>query len=41
VIWTVTAPDRLSPTAREALQAGPLILSVVSYWELVIKARKG
>lgn len=41
LIWSVASPDRLSSTARRALKAGPLVLSVVSYWEVVIKARKG
>lgn len=34
-------PDRLPGTVREALLAGPNILSSVSYWEVVIKAMKG
>ena len=41
LIWAVASPDRLSGKARKALNAGPLVLSVVSYWEVVIKARKG
>jgi len=41
LIWAVAAPDRLSAAARKAIKAGPLVLSVVSYWEIVIKARKG
>ena len=41
LIWSLASPDRLSPPARRALKTGPLLLSVVSYWEVVIKARKG
>jgi PIN domain nuclease of toxin-antitoxin system len=41
LIWAVGLPESLSPAARKALNRGPLVLSVVSYWEVVIKARKG
>lgn len=41
VIWTLENPARLSRLARKALEKGPLVLSVVSYWEVVIKTRKG
>ena len=41
LIWAVGSPERLSARARKALSGGPLVLSVVSYWEIVIKARKG
>lgn len=41
LIWAVTEPERLSAAARRAMNAGPLILSVVSYWEVVIKAQRG
>ena len=34
-------PDRLSGTARKAVLAGPNVLSVVSYWEVVLKSMKG
>lgn len=40
-IWALADPDRLSPSARKALRAGPRILSVASYWEVVIKSQKG
>jgi PIN domain nuclease of toxin-antitoxin system len=33
--------DRLSAKARKAFNAGPLVLSVVSFWEVVIKTQKG
>jgi PIN domain nuclease of toxin-antitoxin system len=34
-------PDRLSRNARKAALAGPNVLSVVSYWEVILKAMKG
>jgi PIN domain nuclease of toxin-antitoxin system len=37
----LSEPDRLPGTVRQALLAGPNILSAVSYWEVVIKAMKG
>jgi len=41
LVWAVASPDRLSRPARQAIKTGPLVLSVVSYWEIVIKVRKG
>jgi PIN domain nuclease of toxin-antitoxin system len=41
LLWTLGAPERLSATARDSISAGGLGLSVASYWEIVIKARKG
>ena len=41
MIWALENPARLSGPARKALEKGPLVVSVVSYWEVVIKARKG
>lgn len=32
---------RLSPVIRSTIASGPLFLSVISYWEVMIKARKG
>jgi PIN domain nuclease of toxin-antitoxin system len=34
-------PDALSPAARKAILAGPNRLSVVSYWEVMLKSMKG
>ncbi|MGD0904804.1 MAG: type II toxin-antitoxin system VapC family toxin [Terracidiphilus sp.] len=34
-------PDALSPAARKAILAGPNHLSVVSYWEVMLKSMKG
>lgn len=41
VIWALADPERLPPTARKALRAGPRVMSVVCYWEVVIKSQKG
>jgi PIN domain nuclease of toxin-antitoxin system len=41
LLWTVGWPERLSTPARECISEGGLWLSVASYWEIVIKARKG
>ena len=40
-IWALVGSERLSKKARKALNDGPLVLSVVSYWEVVMKAQKG
>ena len=40
-IWALADPDLLSATARKALRAGPRAMSVVTYWEVVIKFQKG
>ena len=37
----LTAPDALPGAVRDAVLAGPNVLSVMSYWEVVIKAAKG
>jgi PIN domain nuclease of toxin-antitoxin system len=41
LLWTLGAPERLSTEARNSIAAGGVWLSVASYWEIVIKARKG
>lgn len=41
VVWALADPSRLSAAARRALRATPRVLSVVCYWEVVIKVRKG
>ena len=41
VLFALAAPDRLSDAARAAILAGPNILSVVSYWEVLLKSIKG
>jgi PIN domain nuclease of toxin-antitoxin system len=37
----LTDPDRLPAKVRTALLAGPNVLSVVSYWEVLLKSMKG
>jgi len=41
LLWTLGDPDKLSKTARKTIAAGASVLSIASYWEVVIKARKG
>ena len=41
VLIALTAPEALSTAARAALLKGPNILSVVSYWEVLLKSMKG
>jgi PIN domain nuclease of toxin-antitoxin system len=37
----LTEPGALSPAVREALLSGPNFLSVVSFWEVLLKGLKG
>jgi PIN domain nuclease of toxin-antitoxin system len=37
----LTDPDKLPAAVRTALLAGPNVLSVVSYWEVLLKSMKG
>lgn len=37
----LTDPDRLPGAARRAILAGESVLSVVTYWEVVLKSMKG
>lgn len=41
LLWTLGEPERLSSTAKDAISNGPVWLSVASFWEVVIKTRKG
>lgn len=41
ILWALGEPSLLSAPAKRALKNGPMVMSVVSYWEVVIKARKG
>jgi PIN domain nuclease of toxin-antitoxin system len=41
LLWALGAPERLSPRARRLVGTGENIVSVASYWEVVIKAHKG
>jgi PIN domain nuclease of toxin-antitoxin system len=40
-IWALDTPELLTATARRAVLAGPNVLSVVSYWEVMLKSMKG
>jgi PIN domain nuclease of toxin-antitoxin system len=40
-IFALAVPARLSVAARTAIQRGPNVLSVVSYWEVLLKSMKG
>jgi len=40
-LWALERPETLSAAARKAANEGPNFLSVVSYWEVVIKSMKG
>ena len=37
----MVTPERLSPAARDALERGPHWLSVLSYWEVLLRAMNG
>ena len=41
LLWALESPERLSPRARRLVDAGENIVSVASYWEVVIKTQKG
>jgi len=43
VLWSATAPDRLSPEARAALEDGThdVLVSIVTAWEIAIKQSLG
>lgn len=37
----LATPEQISPAIRRAAERGPLFLSVVSYWEVMLKSMKG
>src|SRR5205809_1874577 len=41
LLWALGSPERLSARARHLVDAGENIISVASYWEVVIKTHKG
>ena len=41
VLFALARPERLSAAALDAIQKGPNRISVVSYWEVVLKAARG
>ncbi len=41
LLWALGSPERLSVRARRRVESGENIVSVASYWEVVIKTQKG
>ena len=41
LLWALAEPERLSVKARRHVESGENVVSVASYWEVVIKAQKG
>jgi PIN domain nuclease of toxin-antitoxin system len=41
LLWALGAPERLSRRARGLLDTGENVVSVASYWEVVVKTQKG
>jgi len=41
LLFALGEPERLSSRARRLVEAGDNVVSVASYWEVVIKAQKG
>ncbi len=41
VLFALSRPDHLSDEARTAIQTGPNTISVVTYWEVLLKSMKG
>jgi PIN domain nuclease of toxin-antitoxin system len=40
-LQAAASPEQLTPTARAAVKKGPAFLSVISYWEVMVKAMRG
>ena len=40
-IWALNTPEALTASARKALLSGPNVLSVITYWEVMLKSMKG
>ena len=41
LVWALAEPERLSVKARRHVESGENVVSVASYWEVLIKAQKG
>jgi PIN domain nuclease of toxin-antitoxin system len=41
LLWALGAPERLSRRARGLVESGENVISVASYWEVVVKTQKG
>jgi PIN domain nuclease of toxin-antitoxin system len=40
-LLAITTPENLSPRIRGSIEQGPAFLSVIAYWEVMIKSMKG
>jgi PIN domain nuclease of toxin-antitoxin system len=40
LVWAIDSPEVLSEPARRAVEKGPVYISVVSLWELIVKQKK-
>ena len=41
LLWALGSPERLSQRVRRLVDAGENVVSVASYWEVVVKTQKG
>ena len=41
LLWALGSPERLSPRVRRLVDGGENVVSVASYWEVVVKTQKG
>ena len=41
LLWALGEPERLSSRARRLVESGDNVVSIASYWEVVIKTQKG
>jgi PIN domain nuclease of toxin-antitoxin system len=39
-IWALDTPELLTASARKAVLSGPNVLSMISYWEVMLKSMK-
>lgn len=40
-LWALDTPELLTASARKAVLSGPNVLSVITYWEVMLKSMKG
>jgi PIN domain nuclease of toxin-antitoxin system len=40
-LWALDRPQALSDASRNAVSSGPNVLSVICYWEVMLKSMKG
>jgi PIN domain nuclease of toxin-antitoxin system len=41
LLWALGSPERLPPRVRALIDAGENVVSIASYWEVVVKTQKG